>query len=441
MKRLFAATLFIAFALPLSAQFGPKVLIDSTNYVSELTTADLNGDNAPDIIVCERYLGNRIAYSLNDGSGNMAPLTQLDSMYQPFEIEAGDLNGDGRPEVIAIQGNHPKGLLTIFTNNFPAFPATVIDSVSYIVNFRLTDLDMDGDLDIVVAGDRDLIAMYNDGAMNFTKVALPMPEPENYSMEVADLHNDGLPDLIIGTRGLYIYRNIGGMLTLDSAASASIFPGTGSVFHIAAGDIDKDGFVDVAYTDPPWVRADKNTNGLFSAFTTIDVMNIKNNIVLADADGDGWLDFLAMRAGTNEIFWRRQVAVGQFSPMNVVHVGTFRGSKVFTEDLNGDGLLDLIWCNELAYHLSGTVSVEEGAAPANALSIYPNPAHGAFRIDFPGAGHFQMLSLDGRICFEQAVSAAGSLEFQPNLAAGLYAVHFVDVEGKVFSGRVQIQTQ
>lgn len=437
MKKILLILLPLLLFAQLSAQFGPKILIDSSLYAYDVVTVDLNGDSLKDIAFCERYLGNKVSYSLNLGAGLMAPPIEIDSVYQPWEIDAADMNGDGKPDLVAIQGNHQYGRIHIFENNYPSFAITVLDSaIKYLIDFRIADFDQNGTMDIVVAGGDSLHVFYNNGNLNFTKTVVQMQAFENYALDVADFNNDGYPDLVVGANGIYIYKNTAGVLAIDTAASASIFPGTVSVFNLTTGDMNNDGFMDVIYAAPPYVHVDTNQNGIFGHLAAIDSGNVKQNMVVQDFNGDGKLDFLAHRSITNEIFWKAQISPGIYGAQMAIHQADFRGARVFSDDLNNDGKYDIIWCNELAYHLNTTVVGIPNPTQLLALTCYPNPTSGAFRLDFPAAGRLKIYAMNGQEVYRLEVEGAASKELRIDLPAGVYNLYFVDQTGKIYQQKL-----
>lgn len=437
-KQLLPTFLFCLLCSPAYSQFGPKILIDSSNTASDVVTVDLNGDNLLDIAVSERYLGNRVSYSLNLGNGNMDTLVEIMPFYQPFEIEAADMIGSSQPDLVAIQGNSPFGNITIIENNFPGFTETIIDSVTYLIDFKLADMDQNGHTDIIVAGGDELFILYNDGLSGFTKTPIAMASFENYALEVADLNNDSFPEVIVGVIGLFIYANNNGVVTYDSLASASSSSGNPSIVHVEAGDVNNDGFTDVAYYTPPKVIVDTVQNGLLGYYAKIDSGNCKQNFVLRDLNGDGSLDYLSQRSPTNEIFWKSQTTPGVFSSKILIHQGDFRSARVFAGDLNGDQMPEVIWCNELAYHLNG-FSVNLPAPTAlPELHSYPNPSNGKFHIDAPETGELFIFDLAGKLCETHDFHQPGQHLIRTDLPEGLYILHHRGESGKRYTQKLWI---
>ncbi len=78
------------------------------------------------------------------------------------------------------------------------------------------DFDRDGDMDLVIASTEKggLYFYANDGAGNFTRTgeAGPFAKKPVFNAALADMDNDGWPDLVIATYldGLWLWRNVEG---------------------------------------------------------------------------------------------------------------------------------------------------------------------------------------------------------------------------------------
>lgn len=185
---------------------------------------DANGDGWLDLYVTsagnehpQGHLFNFDKLYLNDGKGNLnffpSALPQIAS--QGKTITYGDVDGDGDLDVF-VGANVTKGaygvqpLQYLLINNgrgqFQDQSAQRIDQleqIGMINEAHLLDMDGDGDLDMVYAGEWTEIAwLENDGRGVFR----PKSTQSGYglwsSITVADINKDGLPDIIAGNLGL-----------------------------------------------------------------------------------------------------------------------------------------------------------------------------------------------------------------------------------------------
>mgnify|MGYP001096077779 CR=1 FL=1 len=330
----------------------------------DAAVADLNGDSYPDIMVAAEL--SHLIYLQNPGRGIRStrwdrlilPMTRNQGSY--IRVFLADLDGDGVPEAIApnkgAQRPGPEDFarstpVSIFRfSGSPLNPSSwqerVLGRYSVPQNSEPVDLDLDGDLDIVVGsrGENRLIVFLNpgDGSLNFTEQAIGVvgATMAGFNLEYADLNSDERLD-IIGAAG-------GGLSWIEqperqgdawiSHAIGTFNPDSMTGLELA--DIDGDGDRDImagsysrgsrtadAEVDPtaplgrlgwfenpgpadakePWRRHDisRRQRGMFDKF------------IARDLDGDGDVDFAGTRGNSapfDGVFWLEQVRTQMPSP-------------------------------------------------------------------------------------------------------------------------------
>lgn len=236
---------FIWYANDGSGSFGAGTVIGAIgNYPASISTHDLDGDGDLDVLGAAYY---GVTPYLNDGSGGFTPLPTittaccdaqvvdldgdaLGDLLSPHSlgglvwasgdglggfgvpetiiaiptpvslVEATDLDGDGDQDVLCHSSED--SLLTWFANDGTgAFaPAQMISPLTIDAReVRTADIDLDGDQDVIAVSfaDDDLQWYQNDGAGNFgPKLAIDAALDGARAVFVADMDGDSDPDVV-----------------------------------------------------------------------------------------------------------------------------------------------------------------------------------------------------------------------------------------------------
>ncbi len=219
------------------------------------------------------------------------------------------------------------------------------------------DMDGDDDQDLLYCGlEAGKVAWYEnrDGKGSFTAEHVVSLEA-GYCRDVfaADLDSDGDLDVLSagnsgGTEARVVvawYENVDGLGTFGPRQVISTVANTG--LSVDAGDLDGDGDLDVVSSSanaPHVWFANTNGEGNFGPEQMIGSGGRVRD--LADLDGDGDLDVLstAVSGSTNISWWENTDGSGHFSGRTIA-TSTSSVDNTRPVDLDGDGDLDVLFAS------------------------------------------------------------------------------------------------
>jgi hypothetical protein len=277
--------------------------------------ADLNGDGWLDIVVSNDRPDRKVIY-LNDGAGNFRKTGTFGRPeWSTRYVAVADLNGDGRPDIIvanrSAESMKPVQSFVCLNDRKGGFPTSSPLATQSATIIVAADLDGGGKNDLFVPhrdGGQSLI-FWNDGTGTFkappTKVG-----PAHSSIRAAaatDLNGDGIVDLVVGDEqtGLFIYLGKGHR---EFAAPVPLGTKSGAPYSIGVADLDRDGKLDLV------VGRQKARGSIFFnrgsgeelRFAEVPWNDGKGSVygvAIGDIDGDGWPDIVAARSDAPNAIW------------------------------------------------------------------------------------------------------------------------------------------
>lgn len=256
------------------------------------------------------------------------------------------------------------------------------------------DIDRDGDIDFVTTTTFDGILIYtNDGAQNFG-LAATINGNSIDKIDIVDFNGDGLPDLVYSGRelinqeyinGTYILYNEGGVTFSKTKISSSMN------YSTRCADMDNDGDFDIIQNHQgSELNYVLNTD---THFTTSAIFTESNYYIedfdLADLNNDQYLDIVVSRSGNVEI-WLNQGSQ-QFT-QKLIESSIALYSSV--GDFDGDHDLDIVIIDGnyiyTMFENDGTANfVRQAVAPPLDGVFYPTKGVNA---DFDGDGDLDFVA-------------------------------------------------
>ncbi len=353
--------------------FAKPLIFQTENTINIVAIEDMDLDGKPDIIVINRGYSdtingkNALTIFHNESNPGKLKLSAIqvknDSKTQPFfncfplligdnMVQVSDFNGDGMPDITVL---NTEGFISIYTNTYTKGSAlkTIFGApVHFLLSQNPTsilvgDMNDDGSPDIVTSNpDSTFISVLVNYSKKesltpvFQRIDFKLDFKPN-SVSIADVNNDGKPDVLLSRQGSEIPVIIYNTSISGNFKSFIIQPDN---LHIYS--------------------------------------NYNNNIVMQDMNGDGKDDIISLNAGLNqvELFTRRfndaHITPGVFNKKVNYKIEAIPD---YTGDLDGDGVADIIIGSLFGLDIYRGKSLIKPSNISYALkeydlNIYPNPA-------------------------------------------------------------------
>ncbi len=224
---------------------------------------------------------------------------------QTMDVEASDLDGDGDLDIVLANEHTPNVILFnngsgVFTNATAGrLPQFNYDSE----DIGLKDLDGDGDIDIVFASeDNQVHELYlNNGAGTFSNNNSLLPNSKANAVLVQDINGDGKPDIFLGNEG----QN-----------------------RLLINNLQNNNFLDQTSTRLPQIN------------------DVTQDLKLADVDGDGDLDLMVGNENGNRLLINNGIGIFTDESQTRLPQGVnMETRKVTFGDVDADGDLDIFLSN------------------------------------------------------------------------------------------------
>ncbi len=181
--------------------FGPKADFAVEVNPVGLVAADLNGDNKLDLAAaCVE--NDKITILLGDGTGKFGKRNDLATSTDPLWILSADFNGDQKTDLATMGETTVSIFLGKGDGSFFPKRDQPASSGETLGNFAAVDLDLDGNLDLVLTNSSSstLSLLTGDGRGGFSgrrgRVPL-LSASKPQGIAVGDLNADGKPDLAV----------------------------------------------------------------------------------------------------------------------------------------------------------------------------------------------------------------------------------------------------
>ena len=339
--------------------------------ISNLRIADLDGDNLPDILVCDA-VRNRVSWIRQAPRGTYIEHPVSDDILAPAHVEPLDIDGDADIDLLVASlgvlfpSNLRIGSVVVLENDgTERFTSRVVaEGLPRVADVRGGDLDGDGDVDLTVAAfgydDGETLWLENRGAWEFEPHILQRFSGAVNAIAVDLDGNDALDVVTVVSQEweeIWAFRG-------EELTSELLWGTTNADFGsswITVVDLDRDGDPDVLYsngdafdyapaTSRPWhgVHWLENHGGLHFERHRIGYLSGASSPQAADLDGDGDLDVAVVSAynrwnddNAQSIVWLENNGRQQFALRRIARAPTHL-ITLAVGDMDGNGTVDLV---------------------------------------------------------------------------------------------------
>ena len=333
-----------------------------------VAVADFNGDTRPDLAVMNSA-SPAIGILINDGGGHFSMNNPITLAGNAQSVTAADFNGDGHTDVAAVASSAMFVAFGKGDGTFHSPVNVLTGGGFFLTFSRdviAADVDANGHPDLLLAAGTmsgiGLTVFRNDGNGTFQAPVSVSGGGLADPIAVADFDGDGRLDTVLAnqaTNRFLIFRNNG-----DGTYQAPVpFTMGTNVYAITSGDFNGDGRADVAVANLGCYSCGAGApegsvsvrlgmgDGTFLDPTHYTVTQRPQHIASGDFNGDGIVDLVVSDLGNSQVALMTGRGDGSFdSPMIFTAPGSVE--RLVVDDFTGDGKVDL----------AGTVFTSQGIA-------------------------------------------------------------------------------
>jgi len=324
-------------------------------------SADFNKDGYPDLAVADEA-DSSVTILLGDGKGRFHPAegSPFFANRNPNDICIADVNKDGNPDLGIA--NTEVSMLTLLLGNgkgqFQQTPASPyrVHSKPHTHGLAIADFNGDGNLDMATDNwaHNQVLIVFGDSTLHFGGETFYDVGNRPYQrLRAGDVNGDRKADLVTtNLEGNNVTVLLGNGNGTFKEAPGSPFASGSAPFGVAIGDVNGDGFPDLAVVDAPTITSESTgQDGLWillgdgtGAFHTMPgspfpTGTSPSRVAIGDLDGDKVND-IAVTNYKDKSITLFYMGKGGVSRTGTIQVGD-HPDGICIKDFNGDGKSDI----------------------------------------------------------------------------------------------------
>ncbi|GJM23001.1 MAG: hypothetical protein DHS20C15_29160 [Planctomycetota bacterium] len=388
----------------------------------------------------------------------MFPGASYRAGFRNSSVAAGDFNGDGHIDLAAssrliFDPTEEGGLNLLFGNEDGTLAAPVhYQTESESGHVAVGDLDGDGELDIVVAnrGSDNLSMFFGDGDGSFTDATLLPVGELPFHVTMRDLNADGFTDLLVAnldSRDLWLFHGEGG----GNFADPEVIPTLQPPRCVVVAHLNGDDVLDIAVAgqqqgpDGVTIHVGKAAGGFKIPVAIATGGSGASWIDVDDLNDDGLLDLVVANRLSDDVTILIKTLGGTYAPPVQLPVGE---GPIFVEieDLDDDGAVDLLVANAFSDEVTHFWGLGDGTFDLAATYPVCDGPWSLLVADLTGSGTRELVTshsaLQGASCGVTVLQVEPRVGFQAHervvLTDDPYRVRVADVN---HDGVVDVITQ
>lgn len=399
--------------------------------------ADTDNDDTLDVVVTASC--NPTTYCFRGKNGAIKWQTPSAGSDSPPSFA--DVDNDTKPEVL-FGGFDGKIRCLNAENGTVAWTLPVFGNAWVQTAPTLTDIDNDGQLDVVAATwafhpDTSRVYAFN-GANQSLMWSKPVSDYVYHGTAVGDIDNDGKPELLLGDYSGKVYA-------INAEDGSSLWTYQAQVYvgaPVTIADVDLDGFCDVLFCDAYGIGALNRFGSSIWYYAIPNYGQSFRGVAVADVSGDAKPDIVfgtqtgsvyALNGANGALLWSVDLKahigkdfdidnaplISDFDHDGHIDVFIVGGKSSYPNFSNNYGRAYMLSCAAgsgpdwmMFQHdekrLSNVCQFPLGIAPVSAedeLVVYPNPTEGILHLQGCSDGEIVIYSMSGLV--EMCIAATG----------------------------------